>query len=309
MTAVGAALLTGLVPATASADRCAPSFVRASVSTPLAGQPAARSVHVRVDERTRCGDTLPSVDPEYRIVGPDGPLSFRRMDDPLGTHQLVPDAPLPVGSVTVEARDPISETEWGEWHALQTLDIEDRMDTQAPRLAGITDAGAEIVEGSIYISPCEAATGPVVETVLTFPLADDGSTPHDELLYTLERSGDDGASWSLFRVFRPDVPAAGQGRIDWQDEHGWDQTWSYRIAVVDASGHHTIGSSIATVVAPSRPDDAFEFPGFEEPSDESVTTLSEEDDAPPLAPAWQWGAAFFTLFGAGLAGLKGPRRR
>ena len=308
MTGLVVATLTGLVPASAAADQCAPAFVRASVSTPLPDQPVARSVHVRVDEHTGCGEALPSVDPEYRIVGPDGPVSFRRMDDPLGAHRLVPTQPLPVGSVMVEARDPVSETEWGPWHEIRTLEVEDRMDAQAPRLAGITDASAEIVEGYIYVSPCEAARGPVVQTVLTFPLADDGPTPHDELLYALERSGDEGASWSLFRVFRPDLPAPGQGRFDWQDEHGWDQTWSYRIGVIDASGHRTTGSSVATVVAPSRPDDALEPSWSFEPPDEPEPRLSEEDDAPPLEPAWQWAAAFVTLFGAGLAGLKGQRR-
>ena len=94
----------------------------------------------------------------------------------------------------------------------------------------------------------------------------------------------------------------GRGRVSWEDEHDWDQTWHYRLRVVDASGHETIGAREATVTTPAHPAPEAAFPGpraaSRHPSAEAL------DDDAPMEPVWQWGAAFGTLLGAGLAGLR-----
>lgn len=301
------AAAAGLVWApAASADQCAPSLVRASISAPVDGDEVARNVRIRVGEYTGCGEALPSVRPEYRLMSAEGPVAFDRRATPLAHGELVPRAPLPVGPLTIEARDPIGEYERGPWHPLQTVQVVDRLDDTAPAFDGIRRARAHEVTGTMFLSPCEAEEGPVVETVITFRLADDGPTPHDELLYLLDRRTDQSAPWDAFRSFRPTPVGRHRGRFSWEDEGGWDQTWHYRLRVVDASGHETIGPQDAAVTAPPRPASTPSLaPASEAPSVERPRAAPE--DAPPMDPAWQWGAAFGTLLGAGLAGLK--RRR
>ena len=86
-----------------------------------------------------------------------------------------------------------------------------------------------------------------------FRLAEDDVTPADDLLYRLERRPETGATWELVRVFHPTPYGNKLGRHKWRDEYDFGKTWRYRVRVIDAAGHETVGPDEWIVTAPSRP--------------------------------------------------------
>lgn len=292
------------LPGTASADECAPGFVHGRVTTPLDGREVARNIHFYVDESTGCGRELESVPPKYRLVGTRGPVPFDRAASRFDDGELVAGELLPVGPLTVEVRDPIAEDQLGPWHPLITVQVVDRIDESPPVFAGISSVEVAIVKGWIGSYACMPEEGPVVETTVHFQLADDGPTPHDELLYVLDRRRGGDSEWQGFRLFRPHREGD-QGHFKWEDEFGFSQTWAYRLRVVDGSGHETIGPALATVTNPARPEE----PATEEEPrivDETAIVLDDHDYW-FSSPGQRWAAALATLLGAMFVGLR--RRR
>lgn len=255
-------LLVGGWPSASLADECASYGPKAHLSTPVDGARVAANAHLHVGLYVSCGGVEGGPRHQFRLLDADGkevalherrkPPTARCQRPTCQELELVPRALLAPGAYRLEVRRPVDEHTLGAWSVLGHMTALDRIDAAAPKLEGIVEASAEPVEGTAFLSPCQAVPAWELRTTVEFEAAEDGPTDHDELLYALDRQPPAGGPWSEVAGFRPDG-AGGSRRSYSFDSDDWEQSWRYRIRVHDAAGHETIGARTMVVTAPAEP--------------------------------------------------------
>ncbi|HEY3352749.1 MAG TPA: hypothetical protein VGQ83_05845 [Polyangia bacterium] len=239
--------------APAAAEECVRSW-QLSVDLPRAGARVPPDARPRVRIHEGCAAFQGGPRPEVRLVTAAAvPVATAPAALPRWFVELVPARPLAPGRYRVEGRRTASPERLGPWEALVSFAVTGAAEERAPGFAGIDSAAAVIVEGTVFLSPCQAERGPLVRTRLAFARARH-ARPHAELLYSLEGRRDGAGAWQVLDDLRPPPGAAGaRASFEWTSQRNYGETWEYRLRVRDHAGREATGARTATVRNPPAP--------------------------------------------------------
>jgi hypothetical protein len=235
----------------AAADECIKSW-RLDLDLPQEGSRVPPNVRPRVRVYQTCASFTGGPRPEARLVTAAGvPVAARPVELPRWYVELVPAAPLAPGSYRVEARRTQAPDRLGPWERVAAFEVAGRVEGRAPAFAGVERGESDLVEGTVFLSPCHAERGHLVRTRLDFVRAR-VARAHAEVLYFLEGRRDAESAWRAVDDFRPRA-GGDPARFGWTQQHGYGERWQYRLRARDIAGNETIGERTLVVRHPPSP--------------------------------------------------------
>jgi hypothetical protein len=246
-----ACLALGAVARPAAAEECIKSW-RLDVDLPLDGSRVPPNARPRVRVYETCASFTGGPRPEVRLVTAAGAaVATRPVALPRWYFELVPAAPLSPGRYRLEARRTQAPDRLGPWERVATFEVAGAAEGRAPTFTGVERGESDLVEGTVFLSPCQGERGHLVRTRLDFARAR-LARPHAEVLYFLEGRRDGVGAWQVINDFRPSGDGA-LARYEWTQQRGYGERWQYRLRARDLAGHETIGERTLVVRHPPSP--------------------------------------------------------
>jgi hypothetical protein len=250
-----AAVLVGLAVVaagrTAAAEECIKSW-RLDVDRPLEGSRVPPNARPRVRVYESCASFSGGPRPEARLVTDTrSAVATRAVELPRWYVELVPAAPLAAGRYRLEVRRTQAPDRLGPWERAAGFEVTGRAEARAPAFAGIERGESDLVEGTIFLSPCHAQRGHLVRTRLDFGRARQ-ARPHAEVLYFLEGRLEGAGAYQVIDDFRPPA-GADPARFEWKQQRGYGERWQYRLRARDIAGNETVGERTLVVRHPPSP--------------------------------------------------------
>jgi hypothetical protein len=235
----------------AAAEECIKSW-RLDVDQPLDGARVPPNARPRVRVYQSCASFSGGPRPELRLVTEAGAVvPARPLELPRWLVERVPAAPLPAGRYRLEARRTQAPDRLGPWERVAGFEVAGPAAARAPAFAGIARGETDLVEGTVFLSPCQGERGHLVRTRLELARART-ARPHAEVLYLLEGRPEGAGAYEVINDFRP-APGPEPARYEWQQQRGYGERWQYRLRARDLAGNETIGERTLVVRHPPAP--------------------------------------------------------
>jgi hypothetical protein len=246
-----ACVALGLAAGPAAADECVKSW-RLDVDLPRDGSRVPPNARPRVRVYQTCASFSGGPRPEVRLVTATGAaVATRTVALPRWFVELHAATPLAPGAYRLEARRTQSPDRLGPWERVAAFAVAGAAEGRAPTFAGIERGESDLVEGTVFLSPCHAERGHLVRTRLDFARAR-LARPHAEVLYFLDGRREGEGAWQVVNDFRP-PPDGPLARYEWTQQHAYGERWQYRLRARDVAGHETIGERTLVVRHPPSP--------------------------------------------------------